>query len=107
MLINHFVIFISPFQFSCSASLPFCNIYTPILFLSLFLNIPPICILCLLDFHSHSVILPFLIPSYTVSGGMSVRDSYPAATGLTLSKDVDDNKYRRKNPLEMVSRWIK
>lgn len=40
-------------------------------------------------------------------GGMGVRESYPAATGITLSRDVDENKYRRKNPLEMVSRWIK
>jgi hypothetical protein len=38
---------------------------------------------------------------------MGVRESYPAATGISLSRDVDENKYRRKNPLEMVSRWIK
>ncbi|CAI8019076.1 Zinc finger protein-like 1 [Geodia barretti] len=39
--------------------------------------------------------------------GMGVRESYPAATGISLSRDVDENKYRRKNPLEMVSRWVK
>ena len=38
---------------------------------------------------------------------MGVRESYPAATGISLSRDVDENKYRRKNPLEMVSRWVK
>ena len=58
--------------------------------------------------YSCSVIHSFFhVPIPAGSDGMGARGSYPAATRLTLSKDVDDNKYRRKNPMDMISRWIK
>ena len=58
-------------------------------------------------FSSHLLSSDLLLPAAGGGGPHPDRVVSGGSGGRTVLTDNDENKYKRKNPMEMVSRWFK